>query len=65
MENDLELQDYKRNCLRDQLHQDQQYKLREKQRTKRITYMKQCIIAGKLIEPKYKIDNNYEIDFIE
>ena len=64
MDNDLDLLDYKMNCLRDQQHQNKINKLCDSQKKKRIDYMKECVIAQKLIHPNYKIKNE-DIDFID
>ena len=64
MDNDLELQEYKMNCLRDQQHQDKINKLCKSKKSKHNNYMRECVIAGKLIEYKtYKIKNE-DIDFV-
>ena len=64
MDNDLELEDYKMNCLRDQQHQIKINKLCESYNKKHMDYMKECVIAQKLIHSNYQI-NNDDVDFID
>jgi hypothetical protein len=64
MDNDLELEDYKMNCLRDQQHQIKINKLCESHNKKHIDYMKECVIAQKLIHSNYQI-NNDDVHFID
>jgi ribosomal protein S18 len=64
MNNDLELFDYQMNCLRDKKHQHKIYKLCDSYKKKRMDYMKECVIAQKLIPSNYKIKNE-DIEFID
>ena len=57
MDNDLEFQDYKFNCLKDKEHQENIYKLCESHKNNQIKYIKECIIANTIVYPKYKINN--------
>ena len=64
MNNDLDLLDYKMNCIRDKQHQNKINKLCDSRKKKRMDYMKECVIAQKLIHHNYKIKNE-DIDFID
>ena len=64
MDNDLELQDYKINCLKDKEHEYKINKLCESHKHKQLKYMKECIIANKIISLEYKINYN-DIEFID
>ena len=62
--NDLDLLYYKMNCLRDEQHQNKINKLCESHKKKCMDYMKECVIAQKLIHSNYKIKND-DVDFID
>jgi hypothetical protein len=62
--NDLELLDYQMNIIRDKKHQDKINQLCDLHKKKRLDYMKECVIASKLINTNYKIKNE-DIDFID
>jgi hypothetical protein len=58
IEEEIELQEYKLNCLKDAQHQERIHKLCESYKKKQINYMKECIIKNKIIyiRPKHYTD---------
>lgn len=63
-EEQIEYNEWKENCLRDEKHQKKIYDLCESYKKKQINYKKECIIQNKIIYIKPKNYNDF-VDFLD